>query len=131
MHFLGAQTNQDQQTLFFLSKYRGKKLILCNCKFVSLNEEKGGNVFKTHFFSCFWPFRTESGLRLCQLHRPKGCRESHQHVKWTQTSDQNHQGNQHAATRYIAKFQLARWQARTSDGDAPTKTADIYKPNNL
>lgn len=59
--------------------------------------ERGNIILKRLFFFCFWPFRTESGLRLCQLHRPKGCRESHQHVKWTQTSDQNDQGNRHAA----------------------------------
>lgn len=59
--------------------------------------ERGNIILKKLFFFCFWPFRTKSGLRLCQLHRPKGCRESHQHVKWTQTSDQNNQGNRHAA----------------------------------
>lgn len=50
------------------------------------------NILKS-FFPSFWHFRTESGLRLCQLHRSKGRRESHQHIKWTQTSDQNNQGN--------------------------------------
>lgn len=43
----------------------------------------------------FWHFRTEFGIRLCQLHWSKGCRESHQHIKWAQASDQNDQGNRH------------------------------------
>jgi len=38
----------------------------------------------------FLHYRAESWLWFRQLHWPKRCRESHQHVKWTQTSDQNY-----------------------------------------